>query len=168
MHYRTFRLARAFFCLLLGCLVAGGCFCKDAAGEALHEQLQQTQPKPNQLLFDFCNDPALTAQYQKALEALPISMYYRFGQSVEAEISDPELIRTALEALATVRIGQRVDYSILDGDLLLYFTMQDQSKWGVCFETQALFCWQNNNYAVLDAGGLQELQQILARYIRNH
>lgn len=107
-----------------------------------------TEPRPHNLLLDFCNDPSFTACFENLDENPPVKMHFHVDQEVDEDITDPDEILATIERLRNMRIGDAVDYSVDDAGVSYWFTMADGTEWGVVFEDTDLFYWHGQNYRV--------------------
>lgn len=108
-----------------------------------------TEPQPNNLLLDFCNDPAFSAHFEKLDANPPVNMHLRVDQSVDEDITDLDAMLEEIESLRNMRIGEETDIVYCDRGISYWFTMADGTEWGVSFNAPGIFCWHNKNYEIL-------------------
>ena len=128
------------------------------SAETERELAPWADPRPDNLLVDFCNDPVLSARFAALDTALPEALLYQEDQVRETAVTDPALIRQVLEALAQVRIGQMSERNVDDGGFTYTFFMDDGTSWSLRFDYRTLFFWHGRNYEVLDASALLALE----------
>ena len=116
-----------------------------------------TEPQPNNMLLDFCNDPQLSARFAALDTDPPTTLRFQRDQEEDVIVTDPALIREVCEALQKVRIGEQSERNVDDGGFGYWFTMPDGSEFGFRFDFRTLFTWHSLNYEVLDMGGLREI-----------
>lgn len=108
-----------------------------------------TDPRPGNLLLDFCNYPPFSACFENLDTNPPVKMQYHVDQSVDETITDTEQIIAVIESLKAMRVGEESDIRITDSGISYWFTMADGMEWGVSFEAPGLFCWHGKVYEVI-------------------
>lgn len=108
-----------------------------------------TEPRPGNLLLDFCNDPSFSAHFENLDANPPVTMHVRVDQRVDEDITDADVILAQIESLRNMRVGGESDIRVTDSGIAYWFTMADGAEWGVSFEAPGLFCWHNKVYEVL-------------------
>ena len=117
-----------------------------------------TEPQPDNLLLGFCNDRQLSARFEAMESEPPVALLYDQDQMRSLRITDPALIREAVEGLRQLRIGQRSDRNVDDGGFTYTLVMADGSSLSFRFDYKTLFYWHGHNYEVLDASALYSLE----------
>lgn len=109
-----------------------------------------TEPRPGNLLLDFCNYEPFTACFENLDTNPVVEMTVRRDEAeADAPVTDPDAIMAELESLKNMRIGEEADYSVTDSGIYYTFTRADGTTWGVAFEAPGLFCWHGKVYQVL-------------------
>ena len=109
-----------------------------------------TEPKPGNLLLDFCNYEPFSAHFENLDANPPVQMAYHVDQSVDEVITDADEMLAVIESLKNMRVGDESEERICDAGISYWFTMADGTEWGVSFEAPGLFCWHNKVYEVIN------------------
>ena len=114
--------------------------------------------QPGMPLFEFCNHEGLNAWLEDVLDNPPAELVYTSDRW--HAISDPDDIRTVLDALQTVVIGDISDAHV-GGSGRQIFDFIDENGDPVSFMFfQNTFDWDGEQYEVLDWGELEDLDII--------
>lgn len=108
-----------------------------------------TEPRPGNLLLDFCNYAPFTACFDNLDANPPVQMIYHRDEQVDETVTDVDAILKEIESLKNMRIGEESDISVTDSGISYWFTMADGTEWGVAFEAPGLFCWHGKVYEVI-------------------
>ena len=109
-----------------------------------------TEPRPGNLLLDFCNYAPFSACFENLDENPPVEMVYRHGEEGEEVTTDVDAILAQIESLRNMRIGDEVDVMICDDEIWYAFTMADGTTWSVSFMAPGLFYWHGHVYEVIN------------------
>ena len=115
-------------------------------------------------LLDFCNDKELTEWFDSIDDEPPARLVYEYveyeGDRYDKESSEQDVITSAVKALLTVKIGEKADFDVLDGQYETYtFEMKDGSKKVFTFDND-MFSWNNGkNHVVADYGDLSGVSE---------
>ena len=118
-----------------------------------------TDPKPGNLLLDFCNDEAFSRQFEDAKTNPPISMDYHVDEDYDGTITDPAAIQAVLEALQEMRIGDETEIFVTDSGIWYSFNLEDGTSWSVGFDSEDMFYWHGKPYAVINRDKLNEVME---------
>ncbi len=123
-------------------LVAGG-----ALAEA--ETPAWTEPQPNNLLLDFCNDPTLTALFDNLDANPPVEMLFYRDQMEETVVTDVDEMLSELQSFRSMRVGEPTDEMWCDAGSAYTFTFADGQRIILSFNAPGIFEWHGHNYRVL-------------------
>lgn len=107
-----------------------------------------TEPKPGNLLLDFCNDPAFSAHFENLDANPPVQMVHHVDQELDETVTDPDAMLAVIESLRNMYVGEESDMAYCDAGIYYGFTMADGSEWGVSFDAPGLLNWHGRNYEV--------------------
>lgn len=108
-----------------------------------------TEPRPGNLLLDFCNYAPFSACFEDLDTNPPVEMIVRRDEQPEQIVTDVDEILAEIESLRNMRIGEESDVTVTDSGICYTFTRADGTEWSVAFEAPGLFCWHNKVYKVL-------------------
>ncbi len=109
-----------------------------------------TEPRPGNLLLEFCNYEPFTACFENLDTNPPVQMDYHVDETKDETITDVDQILAEINSLKKMRIGEESDIRITDSGISYWFTMADGTEWGVSFEAPGLFQWHGKVYKVIN------------------
>ena len=122
-----------------------------------HMYEEESEVKPGNYLLDFCNSDSLRVWFDKSLRRLPSELTYM--EDTWYSIDDPDTIRSVLEALKTVKIGDVSDEHVGASGRRTFDFYSEYGGEGPSFAFfENTFEWEEESYEVLDWGDLLDIE----------
>ena len=109
-----------------------------------------TEPRPNNLLLDFCNDEALTALFDNLDANPPVELRIYRDQMDEEIVTDVDQMMAELEGFRHMRVGEPTDEMWCDAASAYTFILADGSQIYLSFNAPGIFEWHGQNYSVIN------------------
>ena len=109
-----------------------------------------TEPRPGNLLLDFCNYEPFSAIFEHLDENPPVEMVCRRDEQEEIVVTDVDEMLAQLEGFRNMRIGEESDERVTDSGIYYGFTMADGTTLDISFEAPGLFHWHGHVYEVIN------------------
>ena len=108
-----------------------------------------TEPRPGNLLLEFCNYAPFSAHFENLDANPPVEMVVRRDEQESVVTTDPDEILAQIESFKNMRVGEESDTRVTDSGIYYSFTMADGTTWDMSFEAPGLFHWHGRVYEVI-------------------
>ena len=109
-----------------------------------------TEPQPNNLLLDFCNDETLTALFDNLDANPPVELRIYQDEMDEVIVTDVDQMMAELEGFRHMRIGEPTDEMWCDAASAYTFTLADGREIYFSFNAPGIFEWHGKNYTIIN------------------